>query len=261
MQHSLQQAYPELDIAIRAPLENTGERARTTLAIAIGDSLLPWLGSAKNPYASTLAFYVGSAKFAAIEHSDKVSALYRDQPLLRQLRLAKLLLPDLQRAAVIYGGEGPPHNLAALQRRSGVTVDAVDIDHKPDWAKALSQLMIENDILLGVDDPEIYNRDTIRSILLTTYRRGKILIGPNRPFVTAGSLASTYTSSEQFLQQLNSMVGEYLQQGRLPPAQYPRFYRIAVNEQVAASLGLNIPDEKTLYEHLQKRLGECGDDC
>src|SRR6185436_13015887 len=116
------------------------------------------------------------------------------------LRLAKLMLPDLQRAAIIYGADGPPRNLVSLQKRSGITVEALSIEGKPDWAKLLSQLMIENDMLLAVDDADIYNRDTIRSILLTTYRRGKILIGPTRPFVTAGSLASTYTSSEQFLQ-------------------------------------------------------------
>ena len=77
----------------------------------------------------------------------------------------------------------------------------------------------------------------------------------------AGSLASTYTTSEQYLEQLRQMVHSWLQQGRLPAAQYPRFYQIAVNQQVASSLGLKLADEKTLYEQMPNQVGECGDGC
>jgi ABC-type uncharacterized transport system substrate-binding protein len=261
MQHSLAHAHTGLVITIRTQKDTVPDQAARGLAIAIGDNLLSWSSSNQNPYAATINFYVSSIKFNAVNQPARSAALYRDQPLTRQLQLARLLLPNLQRVALIHGSDGPPANLAAIQRENNVTIETAAVNDKPDWAKLLSQLMIDNDVLLGLDDAEVYNSGTIRSILLTTYRRGKILIGPNRPFVTAGSLASAYTSSEQFLHQLNTMVGEYLQQGKLPESQYPKRYRIAINQQVAASLGLNLPDEKTLYESLQKKLGVCGDDC
>lgn len=261
MQYSLRQLPDDLEVSIHTPADKR-DSARGQLAIAIGDELLDWTFSNANTYPATISFYVSSSRFASLrQRNNRVSALYRDQPLSRQLELARQLIPDLQRAAVIYASATPPFALVGLQRRSGVQINAVSVHAQPEWAKSLSRLMADNDILLGLDDPEIYNRDTIRSILLTTYRNGKVVIGPSRPFVSAGSLASTYTSSEQFLQQLGAMVGVYLQHQRLAPPQYPKFYRIAINSQVATSLGLRPPDEKTLYERMQNRVGECTDDC
>lgn len=262
MQHSLRQLQPDLEIAIRNNADPNTEQTHKSLAIAVGDGFLPWAVSNKNTYAATISFYVGSSQYNAANYrGGKVTALYRDQPLLRQLQLAKLLLPNLSRVAVIYGSEQPPRELAEFDDKSGFAMQAVSIRNETNWAKLLSQLMIDNDILLGIDDSAVYNSDMIRSILLTTYRRGKILIGPSRPFVTAGSLASTYTSSEQYLQQLRAMVRVYLQQGKLPAPEYPKFFRIAINQQVANSLGLNLPDEKTLHEQMPQQTGECGDDC
>ena len=263
IQQSLRQLQPDLEIAIRTPVTVAGaaSQQQKTLAIAVGEELLPWAQSNQNTYQATLAFYVGSIQFDPSDRSGKISALYRDQPLQRQLALAKLLLPNLRRAAVLYSGEQIPPELAALAQLTQTSIQAVSIHNDSNWPRLLSQLMVDNDILLGLDDPGVYNRDTIRSILLTTYRRGKFLIGPNRPFVNAGSLASTYTTSEQYLQQLRAMVRVWLQQGKLPPPEYPRFYRIAINQQVASSLGLKLPDEKTLYEQMPNQIGECGDGC
>lgn len=260
IQVSLRQQQPDLEVAVRnAP--DAADQPQKALAIAVGEGLLPWAVSARNPYQATIAFYVGSNAFeSANYHGGKITALFRDQPLLRQLQLAKLLLPNLRRVALIHSGNPPPR-LADIAARAGVSIQTASIQGDANWARLLSQLMLDNDILLGIDDADVYNRDMIRSILLTTYRRGKILIGPSRPFVTAGSLASTYTTSEQYLEQLRQMVHSWLQQGRLPAAQYPRFYQIAVNQQVASSLGLKLADEKTLYEQMPNQVGECGDGC
>lgn len=261
IQQSLRQLQPDLEIAIRNPAGGAANTQQKTLAITVGEELLPWAVSGQNNYQATLAFYIGSTQLDANDRTGKLSALYRDQPLQRQLALAKLLLPNLRRVAVIHSGENAPRELIALARQSGFSIQSASIQNDANWPRRLSQLMVDNDILLGIDDPEVYNRDTIRSILLTTYRRGKFLIGPNRPFVNAGSLASTYTTSEQYLEQLRLMVRVWLQQGKLPPPAYPRFYRIAINQQVASSLGLKLPDEKTLYEQMLNQIGECGDGC
>ena len=245
---------------------------RAALAIVVGDTLLPWGLARDNPYPARLLFHVIAEEF---QHSGaagpQVSAIFGEQPLQRQLRLAKLLLPHLQRVAVIHRAGAAP-DLAALGRATGLTVNGTVVDPQHNWAKTLSRLLGDNDILLGLEDPALYNRETIRSILLTTYRHGKVLIGPNQPFVTAGSLASCYTDSDQYLRQLRAAVEFYLAHGALPPAAYPQHYHIAVNRQVAASLGLQLPDQATLIKRMQASgptqgdgplhgEGECGDGC
>lgn len=266
IQHALQQLQPALPIAVR----NVGSASKdnqNTLVVAVSDAVLPWAAAEKNNYAATLAFYVSSTAFLAqLQSDEKISALYRDQPLARQLQLAKLLMPNLRKAGIIFGHRNLPQSVALLERSSKLKIDGIDIEDKPDWPKYLSQLMLDSDVLLGIDDALIYNGETIRSILLTTYRRGKFLIGPSRAFVNAGSLASCYTGSDQYLKQLVDMVGAIVRNQKLPSPQYPRAFRVAINPQVSASLGLAVQDENTLTARLQNIVGqgpsgECGDGC
>lgn len=262
IEHALTQRWPNIDVNISRNDNYVANDAANTLVIALGDSNLPWLFRNAPQFGAALAFHVNSMLFNKPERRDnKTTALYRDQPLLRQLELAKLLIPNLHRAATVHSGDINLSGIEQLQRNSGVQITDATLDTDVDWAKTLSQLMRDNDVLLGLEDPRIYNSENIRSILLTTYRHGRVLIGPSRPFVNAGSLASCYTASEQYLQQLLSMVATIVQEHRLPRPQFPKGYRVAINTQVAASLGLNVPDEKTLTTMLQTQLGDCADGC
>lgn len=272
MRQALQESTAIGAVSVYTPTQARAAGNRASLAIVVGDALLPWGLDRDNPYPARLLFHVIAEEFHhAGSAGPNVSAIFGEQPLQRQLRLAKLLLPQLQRVAVIHRADAAP-NLVALSRITGLTLNGTVVDPQTNWAKTLSRRLGENDILLGLEDPALYNRDTIRSILLTTYRHGKVLIGPNQPFVTAGSLASCYTDSDQYLRQLRAAVEFYLAHGVLLPPAYPRHYHIAVNRQVAASLGLQLPDQATLIKQMQASgptqgggqlhgKGECGDEC
>lgn len=263
IQHALQQRLPDTTVTIHTSDNYNSDGNANNLLIAVGDPLLAWLAQNKPNRSATIAFNVSSAAYlsASPQIGKTTTALYRDQPLARQLRLAKLLLPNLRQVAVIHGATPLPQSPDELRRQTGITVNTTNIDNQADWPKLLSILMRGNDALLGIDDVQIYNSDNIRSILLTTYRHGKVLIGPNRAFVGAGSLASCYTASDQYLQQLVDMVASAMRDRRLPRPQYPRNFRVVTNPQVAASLGLNIADEKILTSQLQNSPEECGDGC
>ena len=262
IENQLQQSRPGVAINIRDSRDYRNKAAASTLVITIGDSSLPWLREHRDDFAAAIAFHVSSTQFDARSlHAQHVTALYRDQPLARQLRLAKLLLPNLRRVTLLSGTDEPGIDIDGLQQNSGVGIAVVNTDKDPDWLKSLSQALRNSDALLGIDDPDVYNGNTIRGILLTTYRHGKGLIGPSRVFVGAGSLASCYTTSNQYLQQLASMVKTVLASKRLPPAQYPQEYHVAINKQVANSLNVPIPDEDTLSARLHDHTGDCGDGC
>jgi hypothetical protein len=249
------------DASLRITITDNTESADADLAIAIGDLLLPWSASRANRYPATIAFYVGSLRFhATVDSSRRVTALFRDQPIERQLRLATLILPRGARFAMLYGSDGlPPEYQKLASGKYHIT--AIDVAKRSDLPRTIAELMLDHDALIAIDDPVIYNRDTIRSVLLTTYRRGRVVIGPSRPFVNAGSLASTYTSSDQYLNQLTEMVLQYLRRGQLPTPQYPSAFRVAINRQVAESLDMNIPDENMLTETLQRSYRELGQEC
>ena len=264
---ALQPIQPSLPITIHSISESVGKNSKNTLVITVGENLLPWLATEKDNYAAVLAFSVSSIEYYPKFHDQKkITALFRDQPLSRQLQLAKLILPNLRRVGIIVGHKGLPIGIAELEHGSQLEIQSIDIEDKPDWPKYLSQLVADNDVLLGVDDPNIYNAESIRSILLTTYRHGKLLIGPGRSFVRAGSLASCYTTPSQNLQQLTDMVASILRNKNLPRPQYPRSFQVEINSQVAESLGLNVPDEQTITARLQNQTSqisskECGNGC
>lgn len=261
IQTNLLQGQGNLTVAIRTRAEAETAPTQGALLVAVGDALLPWLETTQGKYPAAIAFYINSAQFRAAPRPPHVAALYRDQPLIRQLRLAKQLFPRLQRVAIAQGEQALPVGQQQLRSASGLQVAVARVGEQRDWGKALSQLLSENDLLLGIDDAQVYSSETIHSILLTAYRQGKVLIGPGKPFVAAGGLASCYSSTDQYLQQLGDMVKIYLQTEQLPESQYPKHYQVVINQQVASSLGLTLPDEDSLLMRLQNSSEECGNEC
>ena len=264
-QHALEQTNNPPSVFITTPnMPNTANS--DTLAIVIGDELIAWSESAKNPFRNLLYFYISSIEFNRLNVNANKTALFRDQPLSRQLFLTHLILPNVRRALVIHRAEQFATNITRNIQRGpdGLTINYRVVDAGSDWIKSMAQWVTEADVLVCVDDQKLYNRDTIRSTLLTTYRQGKVLIGPNRGFVNAGSLASTYTSPEHYLQQLQKMVDDWRRQKKLPDPQFPEKFQLVVNQQVAESLGLPIPDEQELLRVLQRELQTvegCGNGC
>jgi len=264
-QHALRQIEPATAIEIRTPASSNDVSA-DTLLIVMGDDTLDWAQSPANRYQQTLYFYVSSIDYFGLQSKPQQTALFRDQPLVRQLHLAALILPNAHRALIVhrpeqFAGAAPRHQQSLPPK---LAANYRSVDARADWIKSMALWVSQNDVLIGVDDKVLYNRDSIRSILLTTYRQGKVLIGPNRGFVNAGSLASVYTSPEHYLQQLQTMVKFWLDNRSLPLAQYPRQFKLIVNRQVADSLGLALPDDPTLLQQLRQRLQKaeaCVDGC
>jgi len=61
----------------------------------------------------------------------------------------------------------------------------------------LDELLIDSDVLLAVPDSEIYNSNSIRNILLSSYRRGIPLVGFSQAYVKAGALCAIFSTPEQ----------------------------------------------------------------
>lgn len=253
IRHALSHLQPVVDVIITSPAELSGQPlpAAQDLLIAIGDPVLPWARSDANRFQHTLNFLVSSTAYEATEPPQPMtSALFRDQPLRRQLALAQLLIPSVNRVVMLLDQYAVPPDFAELQQQSHVRFSVLEIASQPQWPQALSQLMTTHDVLLAQDDPDIYNRSTVRPVLLTTYHHGKVMIGPNRAFVEAGSFASVYSSSEQHLRQLTRMVQQFLAEGVLPPPQFPKEFSVIINHHVAAALRLRVPGETTLAHQL-----------
>lgn len=97
------------------------------------------------------------------------------------------------------------------------------------------------DALLIFPDSEVYTPESLRELLESTYRRRQPVFGFSEALVNAGTLASAYASENDLAAHLVESLGT-VSDGRVPAPQYPRYWRVAINENVARSLDIVIDD-------------------
>ncbi|MGF6395037.1 ABC transporter substrate-binding protein [Pseudomonas plecoglossicida] len=178
-----------------------------------------------------------------------LTLLWSDPPLARQLRLARYLLPEAQRIGVLYGEHSHflLDELRLAARPLGLEIVAQDWPDQRD-SRPLQHLLGNSDVLLGLDDPDLYNSKTAKNVLLSSYGRQMALIGPNAGFVRAGALASTYSDQDDWLQVLDQLLDH--PPARWPRSLYPKRFGVSGNQQVARALGLEPIDPKAAAKTL-----------
>ena len=223
------------------------------LVIAVGMKASTVHASSSLP---VLSVFVPRASFEALSsaHSSKHTAIYMDQPMERQLELLVSALPGVTEIGVLYAT--PPAELSALKRlaagrRIGLRERVVDQDHS--LANTLSELLEHSEVLFVLPDMAVYNSETIRNILLETYRRQVPMIGISQSYVRAGALCAVYSTPQQFAQQAIQAIEQFATSGKLPGSQYPVEFDVSVNTQVARSLGMVIKDADQLRESIMRK--------
>jgi ABC-type uncharacterized transport system substrate-binding protein len=184
------------------------------------------------------------------------SAIFLDQPLARQMELIRLAMPDRSRVGVVLGPEslGVLKSLQAAASEAKLGLAVEKISAAEELLPALQRVLADSDVLLAMPDPLVFNKGTVQSLLLSTYRYQDPVIGFSHAYVKAGALASVHTTPEQVGRQAGEVVLRAM--GSRPiwltPPEHPKFFTISVNYQVARSLGLSIGDEATLLQKLKR---------
>ena len=179
----------------------------------------------------------------------KISLLWSDPPVDRQLRLIANILPQARRIGVLYGSDSE-FLLPELRQHAaalGLEIVAQHWDNIND-SRPLLSLFKNSDVLLGLDDPQLYNPKTVKNLLLSSYARQLPLIGPNAGFVRAGSLASTYSDQANWLNVLDRLLDHPT--AGWPRSLYPEHFKVVGNPQVARSLGIEQVDETAVATRL-----------
>ena len=165
------------------------------------------------------------------------TAVYAEPAPSDQLRLAALLYRRPVRAAAILGAD-TSFMRPALEAERVTVLDAGGEDIN----RLLNQIA-QTDVLLALPDSTVYSTESIRNILLSTYRHKQGVIGFSSDMVKAGALATTYSEIEDIDAQVAEIAAAYVSGGELAPPQFPRYFRTIVNEGVARSLDLTVSDE------------------
>lgn len=186
------------------------------------------------------------------------SAIFMDQPMERQARLIKAILPRARRVGVMFDSF-PPDDMAMLKQRAtrhGLSLQEQVIGPDISLYAALQTLLQNSDVLLALPDDTVYNSSTIRNILLATYRSGIPMIGFSPGYVKAGALGAVFSTPAQIVEQAVSAIQQYGEIRTLPAPHYPQMFEVATNEQVARSLGLNIKSVDELRREIGALIGD-----
>lgn len=170
--------------------------------------------------------------------------------LVRQMALIKSMSPHVERIGLFYSRAQKKQAEEAqnIAKTFGFTLLAAPIDDPLEWDRNALNVLKQADIILGIDDPELYNPVTIRGILMRLYRSNRALVGPDKAFVKAGAVASVYSGVSDTLKAAAGIIRDT---GNWPAIYLNPYYQISTNEQVARSLHISLEDENTLKKKVE----------
>lgn len=238
----------------------TSETPDDALVLALGPAALAEV-LANNSQQPLVTLFVSSTYFRAkVSSAHTVTAVFNDPPLLRQARLGQLILPRARRIALLASPDQSEAFAGAIEalEEEGMEARLFVVPSSDDLIRHLSRALSYGDFLLGTPDEMVYNRNTIKHLLLTSYRQNRLVIGPTRPYVRAGAVASTFTSASQQVAQGLEAVATYFEEGSLPPPDHAKEFSVTVNRQVARSMNIPIPSDEQLADELRRL--EAGND-
>jgi putative ABC transport system substrate-binding protein len=186
----------------------------------------------------------------------RLSAVFIDQPLSRQLDLIRIALPDRSRVGVILGpsSELLKDELRERARERALVPKFAEVVEASGVYGALQKVLPESDLLLALPDPVAVNASTAYGLLLTSYRAQVPVIGFSEGMAKAGALLSLFSTASQQGKQGAEIVSRILSGApELPAPQYSKYFTVRVNFSVARSLGLRMEDEATLTAALAAR--------
>jgi len=192
--------------------------------------------------------------------SEKSTAIFIDNPPRRQILLAKILLGDIQRLGVLIGNTSPYDKdfLTSAIQAAGIQSQIETTNPTDNLIRKLSHVIENSDAFIAFPDAQIFNRNTAKNILLTTYRQRTPVIAYSASYVRAGALAAVYSTPQQIAKQIGKTLIKILQSQLSFPDEnsHPEEFEIAINQKVAKSLGISTSTQAAIKNQMINILQE-----
>jgi ABC-type uncharacterized transport system substrate-binding protein len=176
------------------------------------------------------------------------------QPPCRQLDLISIINKQWKRIGFLTSSADDTRlvQLRACSKKLGMTINAVQIKNG-DLPAAIEKALFNSDALLALPDYRIYNRRSVKDILLSAYRLRIPVIGFSKNFVNAGAIAAAYSTPDQIARQLVSIILDRMKNDKFPDNGniYPEYFSVSTNKQVANAMSLTLPDEHSIMSSIQ----------
>jgi putative ABC transport system substrate-binding protein len=239
---------------------NLHESDRPDLIVVIGSKNIK---KANQQFATTdkliIVAYPGDYRQDSLNAS-QTAILYMTQPYCRQIQFIRQL-NDRWQTISYFSDKNKPINDSLLKQcaaKYGLKTYPVSVTDTNRLTDDLKTALNHSDLILAFPDKDIFNRNTVKNILLTSYRYRKPVIAFSRNFVTAGALASIHSDVDQISISTSTLIEQYLANDHrfTESVNYPLSFDIDINEQVFKALDINIPDIEKIKQVIENRLPE-----
>ena len=180
--------------------------------------------------------------------------IYIEQPIARYMQLTKVLFGNKVTITIPISRSShyKYQQIKSIAQNVGLKAKKITVSKNTNIPRLLSSTLKEGHVLLALPDPDIYNKNTARSILLSTYHSNIPLIGYSQAFAKAGAIASLYSSIDDIASQTVFFANRILSDNK--PQQkgyYPDNFSLEINKAVARSLNINIISPETIKRRIK----------
>lgn len=246
---------PGSHITHLSPLQlNTVSQIKPDFVIAIGTENIRYT---VNNFSKTNALLIASSPGEyneAQQTKSKNAVLYMSQPYCKQIHLIKEINRQWRTVSYLSSKEKPVDSEAIAQCAERYDMDSYEVSTTDDGSTPsdIKKALSNSDLILALPDKTIYNGNSVKNILLTSYRSRKPVIGFSKNFVTAGALAAIYSNADQIAHSAIRLIDQYYSQKKYfdQKINYPQSFDISINRQVFRALNLKIPDTERLKRNL-----------
>lgn len=212
-----------------------------------------------NRYPDTTRLFISTdpEKFkldSAPETAKNSSILYMTQSYCRQMQFIKSIDANWKVVGLLNSQTKKIDSVEIQQcaKEYDLTTYSVTTENTETLSDALKDVLTNSDVLLALPDHSIYNSNTVKNILLTSYRYRKPVIAFSRNFVNAGALAAVYSSIDQVAASAISIIERYYEQDQHfeRAINHPQSFNIQLNRQVFKALAISLPDVDRLKQTL-----------
>lgn len=178
---------------------------------------------------------------------------YINQPISRYTKLFKVLFPKGKNLvlATTKANSGNSQQVKAASKNIGIIYKEIRIQQQNITRTFINKLN-NNDVLLALPNPDIYNANNAKNIILSTYHANVPIIAYSKSFAKAGALVSLYSSIDNIADKTASIVNKIIQDGPQKQKEYyPDDFTIEINSAVARSLNIDIDSESVIKRKIK----------
>ncbi len=248
----------ELGASEKISPQNLSTISKQQLLIAIGSQTTKILLDAKidTPILSALIpRHISKSLKKAHLNKNNWSCLLIDQPFDRQFNLISAVLGKNQDTGILLGPYTADlqKTLKKISTKTSHKINFEKVKDSEQLSSSLKKINRSSDVLLTLPDPSIYNKGTLRGILLSAYRNKLPIIGFSKAYVNAGAIAAVYSEPKQISKQITQITKNYfIRRSFKKDNYYPDEFSVALNKNIAHSLGIKLSTNENIVKQIKK---------